>query len=709
MADEPKRPMVDEVRAQDALVAGEFKARDVYLGGSPPRPAAPPQKPPRNLPPRNDKFVGRGNELDEVHRRLGADRTVGITQQTAVHGHGGIGKSALVLEYAWRHLDDYPGGLLWIRCDTDLLLPEIAALAGPLGIEEAERPEQTAAWVKQHFEAGEPALLILDNVRDARQWADREWSRYLPAGNCRRLITTRDDRLPGVPMYRLERLPRDKGIELLAQYRADAREHDVVGDIVEWFDGLAVGLTVVGIYMADHAGLSWEDYGRHLDEKGLGTVRATEEAAGPLPDYDRRVDSVFDELVDSLTPAHRRGLEYAALLPEDTVLRVWLVELLAGDETIELPDLPGYATPAEGVAAELVDRRLLPPSAEDARRLSLHRVLRRRLRERLDESAELRETLLDRLAALGESRGRKSHDALTDKSLRGELSPLVELSEELRLAGRLDSAVSLANWVTAPLGELGRYAEVRRSLERFIDQSNSVAMSPEEHAPLLSNYALTLQRLGELGDARHNMESAIEINRKHLPENHPDLATTYSNLAMILLELGELGEARRNIEAAIRIERKHFPEDHPDLAVRYSNLAMILKHFGDLDDARQNMEAAIRIQRKHLPEDHPNLAGSYSNLAMVFKDLGELREARQNMEAAIRITQNHFAEDHPDLAGRYSNLAYIELEEGRHGEAKQLFLRASIIWRKHFPEDHPLIRMVAGMLRKLGVDLPGID
>jgi Tfp pilus assembly protein PilF len=70
------------------------------------------------------------------------------------------------------------------------------------------------------------------------------------------------------------------------------------------------------------------------------------------------------------------------------------------------------------------------------------------------------------------------------------------------------------------------------------------------------------------------------------------------------------------MERAIEIQSKHFPPDHPNLATSYSNLATIQQEQGSLHAARANMERAIEIQRKHLPLEHPTFATSYSNLAL---------------------------------------------------------------------------------------------
>lgn len=661
MPDPPDKRLVDRLEAEKAVIAGKIRELHIHEAPkTPAKPARPRLKPPRNLPDRNDKFAGRTEELDRIHELLcrhEKDASVGVTQQAAAHGLGGVGKTSVAIEYAWRHLNDYPGGLFVLTCDRDLLLPVIVDLADQFGVEEADTPEHTAQRVKEHLEASESSLLILDNVRDPKQWGDTEWSRYLPGGNCRRLITTRSRHLPGLEMYPIERLPRDQGIELLARHRDDAGKSEneqIVGDIVDWFDGLAVGLTVVGAYMSLHPDLTWEAYQKSLEAKGLGAVRAAEDEvddAGGLPDrYEKRVDAVFDETIAALGVEQRRALEYAALLPEDTVVRIWLRWLLENDDTISLPARPGYEDrPADPIVSELVALQLLRPIEDAEDTLSLHRVLRRRLRETFDEEVAHREGLLDRVAELGEVRAKASHGAITDKSLRPELSALLKLSDELLAHDRLVQAADLANWVHTPLRALARHAEDRASLTRFIEDGMCM-----------------------------------------LEETDPERAAiVLSNLGLALLDQGDLGAARKYMERAIEIEKKHFEPDHPTLAISHSNLAAILKDLGELSTARENVERAIEIQKKHFVPDHPHLATLYSNLGMILLDLGDLPPAREYMERAIEIDKKHFDPEHPNMATRYNNLANIELADGKREEACKLWRRACAILTKHFEDDHP--------------------
>jgi hypothetical protein len=68
---------------------------------------------PGNLPAHNPRFVGRESEMQRLHRSAGRGR-FGVL--TAVHGVGGLGKTALEIQYAYAFADFYPGGRWLMGC-----------------------------------------------------------------------------------------------------------------------------------------------------------------------------------------------------------------------------------------------------------------------------------------------------------------------------------------------------------------------------------------------------------------------------------------------------------------------------------------------------------------------------------------------------------------------------------------------------------------
>jgi tetratricopeptide (TPR) repeat protein len=696
------------------------------------------------LPERQRTFAGREAELADVHARLCLAAEVGITQQTAVHGHGGIGKTSLAVEYAWRHLAAYPGGVFCLACDTAADVPPLHELAPHLGIPAAETTDATAAAVRARLERGEPALLILDNVRGAEQWQSRAWREALPGGACRRLITTRAPRLADVPMYALQRLSTEDGVALLALYRPDAlASREIVERVVEWFDGLAVGLTVVGIYLSVHPDLGWEPYFGSLERKGLAAVRGAEQEVADL--YEQRVDAVFDDLLAALTPAERRAVEFAAVMPEEGIFAPWLVALLSEEEGLDLREPPGY----EGRGADLVVRRLttmqlLREQADGL--LGLHRVLRRRAREVLAETGRLA-THVARLGARGLARAAACAGVLTNPSLRQETLALVAVSEELEACGAVKTGAELASSLAVALLHLGEHRTARVLFSRFTTPQRLAEYAELEAAKLRANSAVLAFHAGSLHEALSQIEIAIEVERRHLLSDDRELARSYEIAANILHQLKRFEEAFAYIniavqmeenaegpnsarladllttqalvltrmgnsdtpqslmERAIAIDRMHVDEDHPTLARRYSNYATILRSIGLYADARDRLENAIRIDEKHRPPFHPALAVRYNNLASLLSAIGEVEEARRLIELAIQIDSVSLPDHHPNMALRLSNAGHIELAAGNLARACEHFRRALEIGRKAFPDSHPDVqKYVNGVRRACGPD-----
>ena len=89
-----------------------------------------------------------------------------IIARQAIHGLGGVGKTRLAVEYAWRYQVDYTA-LLFVFADTPAnLRRNLAALVEPLRLaqQQAQEEEVRVAAVLRWLEDKNGWLLILDNV-----------------------------------------------------------------------------------------------------------------------------------------------------------------------------------------------------------------------------------------------------------------------------------------------------------------------------------------------------------------------------------------------------------------------------------------------------------------------------------------------------------------------------------------------------------------
>ena len=100
---------------------------------------------PTNLPylSLGDLFKGRETQLDALTRTLGRvpDTSATPVVATVLNGLGGVGKTRLALEYAWRRADEYTA-LLFVAADSgEALQRNLAALCAPTVLNLPEQGE----------------------------------------------------------------------------------------------------------------------------------------------------------------------------------------------------------------------------------------------------------------------------------------------------------------------------------------------------------------------------------------------------------------------------------------------------------------------------------------------------------------------------------------------------------------------------------------
>src|SRR5260370_32378229 len=159
---------------------------------------------------RNLYFTGREQVLAHLQETLNGKKTVALTQASAISGLGGIGKTQVAVEYAYRYGSKYQT-ILWVNADTHKsLVSDFVTLASLLNLPEKDAADQRRAvdavirWLQGHHQW----LLILDNADDLEMVYD-----FLPARGAGHTLLTSPSQAtgPNIKGIELERMEREEG------------------------------------------------------------------------------------------------------------------------------------------------------------------------------------------------------------------------------------------------------------------------------------------------------------------------------------------------------------------------------------------------------------------------------------------------------------------------------------------------------------------
>ncbi len=142
---------------------------------------------PHNLPKLNNILVGRKNEIESISDHLNNPSSRLIT----IVGQGGIGKTRLAIEIAYKNLRSFKDGVWFIPCtnvmSSDLLMPNISNALGITIKDNQDVDSQVIEWLDD-----KQTLLILDNFEDLTEATPLISYVIENSKNIRFLITSRE-------------------------------------------------------------------------------------------------------------------------------------------------------------------------------------------------------------------------------------------------------------------------------------------------------------------------------------------------------------------------------------------------------------------------------------------------------------------------------------------------------------------------------------
>jgi Tfp pilus assembly protein PilF len=136
-----------------------------------------------------------------------------------------------------------------------------------------------------------------------------------------------------------------------------------------------------------------------------------------------------------------------------------------------------------------------------------------------------------------------------------------------------------------------------------------------------------LKAQGKYKDAEPFLIEAVEINRKLVGDEHPDMAHYLNNLSGLYSRQGKLGKADSTIRLALAIYEKALGHFHPTVANTLHNVAVTVYKQSHYHQADSVFREALKIWEKTLPPDHWHNASTKSWIGQCSIDLKRYREA----------------------------------------------------------------------------------
>jgi len=646
---------------------------------------------PWNVPhERNDVFTGR----DEILTQLREDLLKKNKQ--ALSGLGGIGKTQIAVEYAYRHEGEYRA-VLWTFADSEQSINTgFANIAKLLELPEKDNADQAVIVeaVKRWLQENAKWLLVFDNAD-----SPAILSKFLPQqprGHI--LVTSRAYAFQNLGILQpreVSVLNPTAALEFLLKRTAregtvESREAEALAKELGY---LPLALEQAAAYIVENQS-SFKDYLASYQKQRLKLLEKQGPALGNSQEQQKRTVAsawaVNFEDVENNSPASADLLHLCAFLAPDAIP----LELLERGGAV----MGGRLAPILARATDdllVVDELLKPLTSyslvrrnPEGRSFSIHPLVQEATCEGMTLEtqrlwAERTVSAVDAAFPLIKFESWADCERLLAHALR--CASLIDFY-------KLDSGdgAHLLHQAGFYLRERAQYAQAE-PLHRQALMMAEKLFGPEHPFTVtsLENLSLVYHGQGKYEQAARLNERSLAVREKILGGGHPDVATSLNNLAGVYDDQGRYSDAEPLYKRALDIRLSKLGSKHRDTASSLNNLASFYCERGRYAEAEPLFEQALSIWLDVQGPEHPVTLTGINNLSALYRGLGDYKKAQQLCLQVLQIRERVLGSKHPDTAQSVNNLAWLNQEQGKHQEAEVLYRRAHEIQEETLGELHP--------------------
>ncbi len=590
---------------------------------------------------RNPYFLDQTVPLAVLRTALTSGSPNARTQ--VICGIAGVGKTALALEYVYRHAHEYTV-VWWIRAEMwTTLVADYIALAQALQLPEQVEREQTrsVAAVRRWLEDHDNWLLIFDNAPEPKQLRDCLPSRA--TGHI--LVTSRNPQWSRLtPVYHVRGFDSHDAVTFLLRRtnQADAAAAAALAVALEYLP-LALEQAAASCN-ARH--LSLAAYREQLTLAGLELLRRGK----PATAYPNTVVTTWTLAFHSLQQESPVGADLLTLCAFLAPTEIPLALLQEHATAISATFTARIGEPLAWTAALAALQRYSLVEMDD-QSLRVHPMMQALMRDHL------------------RAEGTDNKWAEMAVELLSHAFPVEE-----------DAPCTGETWATC--ARLLPHAQVAASI------TASLQVAAGKTAHLLNQVGLYLQARAQLVEAQLAFEQALTISETTYGGQHPGLVIYALHLGRVLRGQGQLTRARAVCERALALSAALEGQKQDAVAIAVSNLGLLLRDLGDLPGAQAACARALTMIETAYGSTHAKMGVGLHNLGSVLHDLGDLPGARIVYERALGINEALYGPAHVAVASTLSTLGVVLLAQGDFLGAHEACERALVIQAVEYgPED----------------------
>lgn len=585
---------------------------------------------------RNLNFTGR----EDVLRKLSAlsnDNQASPPIQV-VHGLGGVGKTQIAVEYAYRNMNEYEV-VWWMRAEENsTLAADFAHLAVELNLPEKDAQDQRVIVdaVRKWLGHNGDWLIVFDNAQSADDLRD-----YVPQGGSgRALVTSRNPNWTGAASsFSLDVLTKDEAIAFILKRTGQVSDADMLAEVLGYLP------------------LALEQAGAYIEETGKSIAQYLQ----LFKKY--QIELLGRGNVSTLYPA--------------TVRTTWQVSFQAA--MAECPIVHGVLGLIGFLAPDKIPRSLLASiveistSPEDRSSLELH----------IDAAV----ASLRRYSLVDVVNNEVSIHRLVLAICRDTFKSLAQ-NLAAGVVGIINSVFPIESEDPRRWSETSALLPHALAAIRYAEDLNQVTYKASE---LLNKIQFYFIGRGENRDAKVQLEHALRIVISIYGEDSTHVADMRTNLSVVCHYLGDDTTALEHIAKALRTNRRERGNSHPSIGALLNTLGLIASAGGHAEEALKRYIEAKEIAEKHFGSNDLRFAITLDNIGCVLIELNRIDEALEHFKLAQKVVEDSRGPEHPQLINLFRHISNVYAIKGRFSKALTKARQALQMTLRYFDEKHPSV------------------